>query len=72
MKGVILLKKAIVTLSSIALLLGFGSTSFVEANEVNNVNETVQNAQENGSNNPDGISLENVNEQELTQFLTSV
>lgn len=72
LKGVILLRKAIVTLSSAALLLGFGGTSFVEASEVNNANEMVQSAQENGSNNPDGISLENVNEQELTQFLTSV
>ncbi|UXU27415.1 hypothetical protein MUA13_13635 (plasmid) [Staphylococcus aureus] len=66
------MKKAIVTLSSIALLVGFGSTSYVEANEVSNVKQVTQSSQETGSDIPDGISLENVDQQELTQFLTTV
>lgn len=52
------MKKAIVTLSSVALLFNFGRTSYVEANEVSNVKQTTQSSQENGSNIPDGISLE--------------
>ena len=64
------MKKAIVTLSSVALLFGFGSTSYVEANEVSNVKQVTQSSQESGSDIPDGISLENVDQQELTQFLT--
>ncbi|WP_155260581.1 hypothetical protein [Staphylococcus delphini] len=66
------MKRAIVTLSSVALLFGFGSTSYVEANEVSNIEQTIQSSQENGSDIPDGISLENVNQEELTQFLTTV
>ncbi|PCF82878.1 hypothetical protein [Staphylococcus delphini] len=66
------MKKAIVTLSSVALLVGFGSTSYVEANEVSNVKQATQSSQETGSDIPDGISLENVDQQELTQFLTTV
>ncbi|WP_180363390.1 MULTISPECIES: hypothetical protein [Staphylococcus] len=48
------MKKAIVTLSSVALLFGFGSTSYVEANEVSNVKQVTQNSQESGQTFPMG------------------
>ncbi|MES6445317.1 hypothetical protein U6P39_12185, partial [Cutibacterium acnes] len=66
------MKKTIVTLTSTALLLGFGGAPFAQASEMSNTNKTVQNEQASSSDMPDGISLENVDEQELTQFLTTV
>ena len=64
LKGVFLLKKTIVTLTSTALLLGFGGAPFAQASEMSNTNKTVQNEQASSSDMPDGISLENVDEQE--------
>ena len=66
------MKKTIVTLTSTALLLGFGGAPFAHASETSNTNKTVQNEQASSSDLPDGISLEHVDEQELTQFLTTV
>lgn len=63
------MKKTIIAFSSAALLFGFGGSSYVEANQINNESVTSQN--DRGSK-PDGISLENVNQEELTQFLTTI